>query len=200
MSAVAPHAGLQVLKPALHTGRHHDGHPKSETWSNATRNCKHVVISCGYKVGWCWRRRTCLTQVVCEPYSSEGRGRGSQGESSQGLEVHDGLEGREGRARGCFVCCRCHQYAPPTALIMQAPGGLTRASSYAVGRGRSNRSRGTGNPRPRARTDHQETRLILMNLDQPPASITTTTSSKHTTSRSPCTSSRSNLPANVRRM
>lgn len=36
ISAVAAHTAMQVPKPALHTGRRKDGHPKSETCSSVT--------------------------------------------------------------------------------------------------------------------------------------------------------------------
>jgi hypothetical protein len=34
---------MQIPKPALHTGRRNDGHPKNEACSGVTRNCKHVA-------------------------------------------------------------------------------------------------------------------------------------------------------------
>ena len=61
MSAVAVHVGMQVPKPALHTGGRNDGHPKANLERRNTKlqaRCS-LVISCGYKGGW-WLEETYL--------------------------------------------------------------------------------------------------------------------------------------------
>ena len=65
------------------------------------------------------RKRTCLIQTVCER-TREGRGRGSEGESSERFEVRSDLKGREERVQRCLVCG--HLW---TALIISDAVGST---------------------------------------------------------------------------
>ena len=116
MSAVAAHAGIKFPSRHCIRGDAMDSPKRNLEQCNTKLKTRcSLVISCGCKVEW-WLEETHL--FICERTrrDSKGRSRGRERERSEGFEVHDLLEIREGRAQRCFICC--HRHIPSTALTM----------------------------------------------------------------------------------